>query len=656
MVFAISCGDDDNPPAPTFTDPTVSAPSPSDLESGATGTATFTVTVDSDLTATWSAASTGGLTLDATSGDVSGGTVEVGYTTSDAGAASITLTVTDSEEQTANATAVYTVLEEGNTVPTISGIPPNATVAQGETLSVPDVTLAADDGLGVLTVSLDGTDIPELGQDLSAAGTSVTVPLFEAPQTAGLAAGTYTIVFTLTDADGDATTATHSLIVTGTTNTFTVIDATESRGPDEGIETEYPQNEVTGIINVDYTFTKDKVWVLNGRVIVDAGATLTIEPGTIIKGAPGQGALSSVLLVAVGATIIADGTAEEPIVFTALEDNINVAGLPYFDNAAAAIVENGDGFTNSTLDVDLDIGKWGGLIVLGDAPISSGDGETTAIEGIPSSVPQAIYGGTDAADNSGIIRYVSIRFTGTQLGPGNELQGLTLGGVGTGTVVDHVESIASADDGTEIFGGTVNVTNFIVWGQEDDGYDTDQAWTGTVDNFVYLGTNEKADHAFELDGPEGDATGVGNFINGTVWGAKSSGMADLRDDSEHTLMNVFFFNFEGSADIELDQGDEDAPDYSNSINYIETETTNFTGLQFRNNSRTTLADLMDAKGNDTNNFASLGDVKFAEAANNNKVLGDTEAPTVGADLTDLGWSFTAQTFAGWSSIPSVTNQ
>ncbi|MEQ8711878.1 MAG: hypothetical protein RIC80_02620, partial [Cyclobacteriaceae bacterium] len=344
--------------------------------------------------------------------------------------------------------------------------------------------------------------------------------------------------------------------------------------------------------------------------------------------------------------------AAEPIVFTALDDNINVAGLPYFDTATDAIVDNGDGFTNSTLDVDLDIGLWGGLIVLGNAPISSGDGESTTIEGIPSSVPQATYGGTDPADNSGIIRYVSIRFTGTQLGPGNELQGLTLGGVGSSTVVDHVESVASADDGTEIFGGTVNVTNFIVWGQEDDGYDTDQAWTGTVDNFVYLGTNATADHAFELDGPEGDAKGVGNFINGTVWGANSSGMADLRDDSEHTIKNTFFFLFEGSADIELD---EDNDTFSNSENYIDTQTTVFTGNQFRGNSNATLADIIDAKGNDTNNYAALADAKFADAANGNSVLGDTEAPTVGADLTDLGWSYTAQTFAGWSSIPSVTN-
>ncbi len=561
MIFAISCGDDDDPaptPDPTFDAPTVSTSSSIiEVDAGAAGSASFTVSIDADLTADWSAVGNN-VTLGSSSGTVDGGSVSVDFTAADeAGAASVTLTVTDSENQTASATAV---------------------------------------------ISIDGGE--------------VVIP------------------------DPD---------------TFTVIDAAEERGPDEDMVTSYPQNEVTGIINRDYTFTKDVVWVLNGRVIVDAGATLTIEPGTIIKGAPGQGALSSVLLVAAGATIMAEGTAAEPIVFTALEDNINVAGLPYFDTATDAIVDNGDGFTNSTLDVDLDIGKWGGVIVLGNAPISSGDGATTTIEGIPSSVPQATYGGSDAADNSGVIRYVSIRFTGTQLGPGNELQGLTLGGVGSGTVVDHVESIASADDGTEIFGGTVNITNFIVWGQEDDGYDTDQAWSGTVDNFVYLGTNETADHAFELDGPEGDPTGVGNFINGSVWGANSSGMADFRDDSEHTLTNVFFFNFEGSADIELDQGDSDAPDYSNSINYIDTETTNFTGLQFRGNSNATLADIMDAKGDETNNYAALGDAKFAEAANGNSVLGDTEAPSSGADLTDLGWSFTAQTFAGWSSIPSVTN-
>ena len=430
-------------------------------------------------------------------------------------------------------------------------------------------------------------------------------------------------------------------------SSFSISDATEFRGPDEDDVVAYPQKEISGVINENITLTNDTVWVLKGRVIVDAGTTLTINPGTIIKGTEGQGALSSVLLVASGATIQANGTAADPIVMTSILDNINVAGLPYYDGSA--IVQNGDGFT-STLDVDSDLGKWGGLIMLGSAPISSGDGATTAIEGIPSSVTQAIYGGSNAADNSGSVTYVSIRFTGTQLGPGNELQGLTLGGVGSGTTISNVESIASADDGIEIFGGSVNLSNFIVWGQEDDGYDCDQAWTGTINNFLYLGTNATADHGFELDGPEGSATGTGNFTNGTMWGANSSGMADFRDGAVYTLDKVLFFNFKEGADIELDAGDAD-DECAISASYLAGDL-KITNTEFRTNGVASLDAIMDNKCS-TGTAKAEADAIFVLAANTNSVLADAAAPTVGADISVFDWSYTKASFAGWSEIPSV---
>lgn len=530
----------------------------------------------------------------------------------------------------------------------ITGIPANASVTAGETLTVSNVSLSFEDGFGSFEVELNGAttvDLSALVTDPSATSASALTITFDTDESL---IGTNTLVFTLADADGDEVNFTHTLVVEAIVPTFTVQDATEQRGPDEDNTVPYPQNEVTGIINTDYTFTNDVVWVLNGRVIVDAGSALTIEEGTIIKGTTGQGALSSVLLVASGATINAVGTSASPIVMTSIEDNINIAGNAYYEPNDNVIIPgtdpSADGFT-STLDVDLDIGKWGGLIILGDAPISA-DGATTVIEGIPSSVSQAVYGGSNAEHNAGIVRYVSIRFTGTQLGPGNELQGLTLGGVGSGTEINWVESIASADDGVEIFGGTVNLSNFIVWGQEDDGYDTDQAWTGTVDNFVYLGTNATADHAFELDGPEGSSKGVGNFTNGIVWGANSSGMADFRDDSEHDLSNIFFFNFNdgGDADIELDAGDAD-DETENSDNYLTDGTIVLENLQFRDNDRTDLASIMDDKLAAT---AAASDTKFAEAGNSNSVIsGD---PTVGADVSGFGWSYTSKKFAGWSTV------
>ncbi|MGK7394989.1 MAG: hypothetical protein ACNS62_10465 [Candidatus Cyclobacteriaceae bacterium M3_2C_046] len=521
----------------------------------------------------------------------------------------------------------------------IAGIPATATIDFNGTLGPVTATVTAEDGLSQLTINKDGSNFAT--EQLS--GESATYDFSYTPDPAEEGSN-IVFEFIVEDEDGDQAFATHVLTVREFEPTYTVIDATEERGPDEDNTTSYPQNEVTGIINEDFTFTNDVVWVLNGRVIVDAGATLTIDPGTIVKAGSDQGASSSVLLVAIGGKLNAVGNPEEPIVFTSVDDNINVAGLAYYDGSA--IVENGDGFT-STLDVDLDFGKWGGVIILGDAPISA-DGASTVIEGIPSSVSQAAYGGSNAEHDGGILQYASIRFTGTQLGPGNELQGLTLGGVGTGTTIDHVESIASADDGIEIFGGTVEITNFIVWGQEDDGYDADQAWTGSVDNFIYLGTNATADHAFELDGPEGADKGIGTFRNGIAWGANSSGMADLRDDAEYTLENIFFFRFGADADIELDEDDDS---FTNSANYIDDETTTFTGLQFRENGKSTLEAIMDAKG-DT--YADAADTKFADAANNNEVIADDATPTVGADVSVFGWSYTAQEFAGWSVLEAVS--
>ena len=226
-------------------------------------------------------------------------------------------------------------------------------------------------------------------------------------------------------------------------DTFTITSFDETRS---GVE--FKQNRISGVFNRDYTLTNDVAWLLDGRVIVTEGVTLTIEPGTIVKGEAGQGALASVLLIARGAEIQANGTAANPIVFTSYLDDINVGEFA------------------STLEVDgnngpADLGLWGGVLILGNAPIFA-DAAEVQIEGIPSSVTEGLYGGSDATDNSGSFTYCSIRFTGQQLGPGNELQGLTLGGVGSGTTVNHVESINSADDGVEIFGGTVNISNFIV--------------------------------------------------------------------------------------------------------------------------------------------------------------------------------------------------
>lgn len=258
---------------------------------------------------------------------------------------------------------------------------------------------------------------------------------------------------------------------------------------------------VTSNITADATWTANKTYILATRVAVVNGVTLTIEPGTVIKGEAGQGPNATALLVARGGKINACGTADLPIIFTSIADNITGADV------AAGNLES----PNLNPDVN---GLWGGVLLLGKAKISvAGDAVEAQIEGIPTSDPNGLYGGTDDADNSGTLCYVSIRHGGTNIGDGNEINGLTLGGVGSGTSINHIEIVANQDDGVEWFGGTVSVSNLVVWNNGDDAVDTDQAWAGTLDNFVVVGP---ANSCLELDGPEGTYAAGHKIQNGYV--------------------------------------------------------------------------------------------------------------------------------------------
>jgi hypothetical protein len=150
------------------------------------------------------------------------------------------------------------------------------------------------------------------------------------------------------------------------------------------------------------------------------------------------------------------------------------------------------------------------------------------IEGIPTSDPNGLYGGNDAADNSGVLKYISIRHGGANIGAGNEINGLTLGGVGSGTVIENIEIVANQDDGIELFGGTVNVKNLISWNVGDDAVDTDQSWAGTLDNFLVI---TPTGHCFELDGPEGTYQAGHTIQNGTI-------IASNDDRTSEDLINV----------------------------------------------------------------------------------------------------------------------
>ncbi len=289
----------------------------------------------------------------------------------------------------------------------------------------------------------------------------------------------------------------------------------------------------------DLTWTKDKTYVLDGLVFVNDGQTLTIEPGTVIKGKPGEAENASALIIAQGGKIMAEGTAAEPITFTFEADN-------------------GTG-QSSTLR-----GQWGGLIVLGKASLNSSPG-TSAIEGIPTNEPRGTYGGSDDTDNSGVIKYVSIRHGGTNIGDDNEINGLTLGGVGTGTTIDYVEIIANKDDGVEWFGGTVNAKHLLAIFCGDDALDYDEGFRGQT-QFVIIhqdDADDAADRGGEHDGGTDPETGTPYatpvFVNVTSIGNSGSRILTFRDNAGGEYHNSIFVNYGKGIDIEdiLDQ-DQDS--------------------------------------------------------------------------------------------------
>ena len=284
-----------------------------------------------------------------------------------------------------------------------------------------------------------------------------------------------------------------------------------------------------------YTMSTGTEYILDGYVYVEEGATLVIEPGVVVKGAvfPSNGIdLTSALIISKGAKILAEGTPSAPIIFTSqLDDLTDITDLTAADN-----------------------NTWGGLIILGNAIVGE-DGGTDVVEGLPSGTDDVrnMYGGTDIADNSGILKYVSIRHGGADIGADNEINGLTLAGVGNGTLIDYIEIFANQDDGIEFFGGSVNVTHAVVGFVGDDSYDMDESWSGYIQFALSLqgAANGQGDNAIEYDGSEDtnkDPNETGRIYNGTFIGAgegtenaKSNGLL-LKKDGKVQIWNSIFLN------------------------------------------------------------------------------------------------------------------
>ncbi|MBP6284096.1 MAG: hypothetical protein KA373_01600 [Paludibacteraceae bacterium] len=251
-------------------------------------------------------------------------------------------------------------------------------------------------------------------------------------------------------------------------SSFFACSTEEPSQPDTNTPTEVVSIE--GEITEDMTLTSDKQYMLKGFVYVTNNAELTIEPGTIIKG---DKTSKATLIVERGGKIWARGTKNNPIVFTS--------------NEAAGERSYGD---------------WGGIVLCGNAKVNSATG-TAKIEG----GPRSEFGGLDDNDNSGALEYVRIEFAGVEYATDNEINGLTLGGVGSSTSLKYIQVSFCGDDSYEFFGGTVNAKYLIAHRGWDDEFDTDNGYSGKLQFLVGLRDPNVADkslsNGFESDNDSG---------------------------------------------------------------------------------------------------------------------------------------------------------
>lgn len=305
-----------------------------------------------------------------------------------------------------------------------------------------------------------------------------------------------------------------------------------------------------------------KTWVLDKKIYVSSGKTLTIMPGTVIKGNTGTAANATALVIERGGKIFASGTEDCPIVFTATADNLDGT------------------FPIST------VGQWGGLVIcgratnnltlaangpfqpgVGDGKLAVADGLGT-IEGFATTASSYQYGANlsigetfNDDDNSGILRYVSIRHAGANLQVGGEINALTLGSVGRGTTIDHIEVTSFNDDGVELFGGTVNLKYISLLFGNDDMFDWDQGYSGKAQFIFGAKTADNtssvdADNGFEMDADDQksnltprshpiiyNVTMIGNTKS--VLTSDNSGLAaiEAKELTEGEIYNSVFANF-----------------------------------------------------------------------------------------------------------------
>lgn len=236
----------------------------------------------------------------------------------------------------------------------------------------------------------------------------------------------------------------------------------------------------------------------NAPIAGRAKGVLTVEPGVKIFGSAGL----DYIVVNRGSQIFAEGTATKPIIFTSKQ---SIEGQTGADS----------------------IGQWGGLVILGRAPISncSGSGATPGTSGCEAQVEgtNAFYGGSSAQDNSGVMRYMRVQHSGFVIVANNELNGITMAGVGSGTTFDHIQVHNSSDDGIEFFGGTVNGKYLVLTGNDDDSVDTDVGYNGALQFGIIVQRANGGNRAFETSSAGTAPRSNPKFANWTVVGRGGSG-------------------------------------------------------------------------------------------------------------------------------------
>ena len=416
---------------------------------------------------------------------------------------------------------------------------------------------------------------------------------------------------------------------------------------------------VSNDIAVSTTWTADNTYNLQKQVYVLPGATLTIEKGTLVQSTAGQGGS---LAVCRGAKIYVNGTADEPVIMTSTDDDL------------AHWHEGCSEWGNLTLmgNALISASHYGGAVVGSNTKTPTGlnvkqmEGLTAAYDGDPN----VMYGGNDDNDDSGSIHFLSLRYGGKVIGLANELNGLSMGGIGRATDVDHVEIMNNVDDGIETWGGTVNYKYISIWNVGDDSFDFDEGWRGKAQfGLIVQGYSADAaqgsgvgDNCFETDGAEdSDAQPVttGNIYNFTVVGQPVDGDQGTawRDNCRMQYHNMIFMDL-GENLIKNDNSDGDGGSgygYNGTLSWADTWTTDYTATSAVNAGTWTAGAFNDpAVLYQAQSSGKLAEITDSVFYNNLHAGAYTEADARGVTVGGASNPAKANVVASASPIVSVT--